>query len=126
MAVRFTEEQRACVEQLAGPVDISAGAGSGKTFTLTQRIAAALADPASGVDDIDQICAITFTRKAAAELKGRVRSTLRAQGRLDQAMKVDGAWISTIHWPRRCPRCWGVPPTSWRARCATRCCANSP
>ena len=97
MAVRFTEEQRACVEQLAGPVDISAGAGSGKTFTLTQRIAAALADPASGVDDIDQICAITFTRKAAAELKGRVRSTLRAQGLLDQAMKVDGAWISTIH-----------------------------
>ena len=97
MAVRFTEEQRACVEQLAGPVDISAGAGSGKTFTLTQRIAAALTDPASGVDDIDQICAITFTRKAAAELKGRVRSTLRAQGRLDQAMKVDGAWISTIH-----------------------------
>ena len=97
MAVRFTEEQRVCVEQLAGPVDISAGAGSGKTFTLTQRIAAALADSASGVDDIDQICAITFTRKAAAELKGRVRSTLRAQGRLDQAMKVDGAWISTIH-----------------------------
>ena len=97
MGVRFTEEQRACIEQLAGPVDISAGAGSGKTFTLTQRIAAALSDPASGVDDIDQICAITFTRKAAAELKGRVRSTLRAQGRLDQAMKVDGAWISTIH-----------------------------
>lgn len=97
MGIRFTEEQRACVEQLAGPVDISAGAGSGKTFTLTQRIAAALADPASGVDDVGQICAITFTRKAAAELKGRVRSTLRAQGRLDQAMKVDGAWISTIH-----------------------------
>lgn len=97
MAVRFTEEQRACVERLAGPLDISAGAGSGKTFTLTQRIAAALADPASGVDDIDQVCAITFTRKAAAELKGRVRTTLRSQGRLDQAMKVDGAWISTIH-----------------------------
>lgn len=97
MGVRFTEEQRACVEQLAGPVDISAGAGSGKTFTLTQRIAAALTHPESGVSDIDQICAITFTRKAAAELKGRVRSTLRAQGCLGQAMKVDGAWISTIH-----------------------------
>lgn len=97
MANAFTEEQRACVERLAGPVDISAGAGSGKTFTLTQRIAAALADPYSGVDDMDQICAITFTRKAAAELKGRVRSTLRARGLLDQAMKVDGAWISTIN-----------------------------
>ena len=95
--VRFTDEQRACVMRLSGPLDISAGAGSGKTFTLTQRIAQALADPESGVDDIDQICAITFTRKAAAELKGRVRSTLRAQGRLDQAMKVDSAWISTIH-----------------------------
>ena len=83
--------------RLVGPVDVSAGAGSGKTFTLTERIAHALADPASGVDDIDQILAITFTNKAAAELKGRVRSTLRAQGLFDQARKVDGAWISTIH-----------------------------
>ncbi len=83
--------------RLVGPVDVSAGAGSGKTFTLTERIAHALADPVSGVDDIDQILAITFTNKAAAELKGRVRSTLRAQGLFDQARKVDGAWISTIH-----------------------------
>ena len=83
--------------RLVGPVDVSAGAGSGKTFTLTERIAHALVDPASGVDDIDQILAITFTNKAAAELKGRVRSTLRAQGLFDQARKVDGAWISTIH-----------------------------
>ena len=83
--------------RLVGPVDVSAGAGSGKTFTLTERIAHALADPASGVDDIDQILAITFTNKAAAELKGRVRSTLRAQGLFVQARKVDGAWISTIH-----------------------------
>lgn len=83
--------------RLVGPVDVSAGAGSGKTFTLTERIAHALADANSGVDDIDQILAITFTNKAAAELKGRVRSTLRAQGLFDQARKVDGAWISTIH-----------------------------
>ncbi len=97
MAVRYTDEQKACVEQLVGPVDISAGAGSGKTFTLTQRIASALADPNSGVDDIDQVCAITFTEKAAAELKGRVRSTLRSKSLFDQALKVDSAWISTIH-----------------------------
>ena len=83
--------------RLVGPVDVSAGAGSGKTFTLTQRIAHALVDPSSGVDDIDQVLAITFTNKAAAELKGRVRSTLRAEGLFDQARKVDGAWISTIH-----------------------------
>lgn len=93
----YTPEQEKCILCLKGPVDVSAGAGSGKTFTLTQRIAYALSDPASGVDDIGQVLAITFTKKAAAELKSRVRSTLRAQGMFEQARKVDGAWISTIH-----------------------------
>lgn len=97
MAVNYTPEQKECVECLIGPVDVSAGAGSGKTFTLTQRIAHALVTPNTGIDSIDQICAITFTEKAAAELKGRVRSTLRAQGLFEQAGKVDDAWISTIH-----------------------------
>ncbi|MDO4182118.1 MAG: UvrD-helicase domain-containing protein [Coriobacteriia bacterium] len=97
MAVSFTPQQETCVNTLVGPVDISAGAGSGKTFTLTQRIAHALEDPTSGVDSVDQVLAITFTEKAAAELKGRVRSTLRAKGLFDEALKVDGAWISTIH-----------------------------
>ena len=97
MAINYTPEQERCVECLIGPVDVSAGAGSGKTFTLTQRIARALVQPNTGVDDIDQICAITFTEKAAAELKARVRSTLRSEGLFQQAGKVDDAWISTIH-----------------------------
>ena len=58
MAINYTPEQEKCVESLIGPVDVSAGAGSGKTFTLTQRIARALVQPNTGVDDIDQICAI--------------------------------------------------------------------
>lgn len=93
----YTPEQEKCITQFVGPVDVSAGAGSGKTFTLTQRIAHALESPTSGVDDIDQVLAITFTKKAAAELKGRVRSTLQAKGMFEQARKVDSAWISTIH-----------------------------
>lgn len=93
----YTPEQEDCITTFAGPIDVSAGAGSGKTFTLTQRIAHALESPASGVDDIDQVLAITFTKKAAAELKGRVRSTLQASGMFNQARKVDSAWISTIH-----------------------------
>lgn len=93
----LTDEQNACVQTIKGPVDISAGAGSGKTFTLTQRIASALKDPGSGVDSINQVLAITFTNKAAGELKGRVRSVLRAEGLLEDALKVDAAWISTIH-----------------------------
>ena len=59
----YTPEQEKCITQFVGPVDVSAGAGSGKTFTLTQRIAHALESSTSGVDDIDQVLAITFTKK---------------------------------------------------------------
>lgn len=84
------------------PLFVAAGAGSGKTFTLTQRIAWALS-PGSGtdgkpyLDDISQVLVITFTNAAAREIKERVRSTLRESGLADQALKVDSAWISTIH-----------------------------
>lgn len=93
----LTPEQQACVDTLEGPLDISAGAGSGKTFTLTRRIVEALKNPACEMEHIDQVLAITFTNKAANELKGRTRSTLRAEGMQDEALKVDTAWISTIH-----------------------------
>ena len=94
----LTPGQRESVECVDGPLLVSAGAGSGKTFMLTQRIAYALS-PASGpaVTDIGEVLAITFTEKAAAEIKARVKRTLRQEGRTDQALKVDAAWISTIH-----------------------------
>lgn len=93
-----TPDQRKIITCVQGPLLVSAGAGSGKTFTLTQRIAYALL-PESGpaVDDIDEVLAITFTEKAAAEIKARVKRTLRAEGLGEEALKVDGAWISTIH-----------------------------
>ncbi len=87
--------QLKCIQTLDAPLAVSAGAGSGKTFTLTRRIVNALATGA--VDDIGQVLAITYTTKAAAELKSRVRGALRAEGMVDQALKVDAAWISTIH-----------------------------
>ncbi len=98
----FTPQQRQSVTHLDGPLLICAGAGSGKTFTLTQRIAWALM-PGSGKDEsaylesVDQALVITFTNKAAGEIKSRVRNTLRANGLVDEALKVDSAWISTIH-----------------------------
>ncbi|MBQ9067917.1 MAG: ATP-dependent helicase, partial [Eggerthellaceae bacterium] len=98
----YTAGQERSVRHLDGPLLVSAGAGSGKTFTLTQRIAWALL-PGSGTDgapflgSIDEALVITFTEKAAAEIKERIRSTLRAEGMLDEALKVDAAWISTIH-----------------------------
>lgn len=98
----YTPAQKASIEHVDGPLLISAGAGSGKTFTLTRRIAWALTPGSAGegrafVDDIDQVLAITFTEKAAREIKARVRSTLRQEGLVEQALKVDAAWISTIH-----------------------------
>lgn len=87
--------QLKCINTLDEPLVVAAGAGSGKTFTLTKRIVNALT---SGyVDDIDQVLAITFTKKAAGELKSRVKASLRDAGMIDQALKVDEAWISTIH-----------------------------
>ncbi len=93
-----TPDQRDSVKRVNGPLLVSAGAGSGKTFTLTQRIAYALL-PESGpaANSIDEVLAITFTEKAAAEIKARVKRTLRAEGMAEEALKVDAAWISTIH-----------------------------
>ncbi len=91
----LTDGQRACIEMLDAPVAVSAGAGSGKTFTLTQRIIHAIKSGfASGIDDV---LAITYTAKAANEIKSRVKGTLAAAGLTEQALRVDGAWISTIH-----------------------------
>lgn len=108
--IKLDPKQERIVKTLEGPLFVSAGAGSGKTFTLTQRVMYALrpgskpreqwADPnvpEAFLDSIDQVLAITFTEKAAAELKERIRSALLAEGMETEAAKVDSAWISTIH-----------------------------
>ena len=47
--------------------------------------------------DVESILVITYTRKAAGELRTRIRAALRERGRPDLARELDGAWISTIH-----------------------------
>ena len=91
----LTIGQEKCVNTLDEPLAVSAGAGSGKTFTLTRRIVHAL--ESGYLSDIDQVLAITFTSKAAGEIKSRVKGALRAGGMTEQALKTDEAWISTIH-----------------------------
>lgn len=91
-------QQRDIVMTLDRPLFVSAGAGSGKTFTLTRRILWALS-PESGpfIRNLDQVLAITFTKDAAAEIRERVRGALIEEGMDDIALQVDDAWISTIH-----------------------------
>ncbi len=99
-----TPSQASCIQDTFGmPSAVVAGAGSGKTDTLTRRIVYALEHPElSGATDIERILAITYTNKAASELKSRIRAALSEaatpeNGLALQAAKVDGAWISTIH-----------------------------
>jgi len=89
----LNEEQLAAVDA-AGSVFVSAGAGTGKTSVLVERYVRAVCD--RGID-VESILVITYTRKAAGELRSRIRAALRARGRPDLARELDGAWISTIH-----------------------------
>jgi len=87
------EQQLAAVEA-TGEVFVSAGAGTGKTAVLVERFARAVCD--QGLD-VDSILVITYTRRAAGELRTRIRAELARRGRHDLARELDGAWISTIH-----------------------------
>lgn len=99
---RYTPGQEKTIKTLDKPLFVAAGAGSGKTFTLTQRIVWALKED-SGADgkpylsSLDQALIITFTNAAATEIKERVREALEKEGLHSAALQVDDAWISTIH-----------------------------
>jgi ATP-dependent exoDNAse (exonuclease V) beta subunit len=73
---------------------IPAGAGSGKTYRITKQLAEWVKE---GRVAPDRIAAVTFTEAAASELRGRIRSTLIERGRLEDAHKLDSAFITTIH-----------------------------
>ena len=90
---RINPEQRAAIEA-RGHVFVSAGAGTGKTLVLVERFAKAVCD--EGLD-VGSVLVITYTERAAGELRGRIRRELLDRGRDDLARELDGAWISTIH-----------------------------
>ena len=83
----LNEPQRNAVETLDGPVLVLAGAGTGKTRVLTTRLGHLLATRKARPD---QILAVTFTNKAAGEMKHRVSEMLGGR-------PVEGWWLGTFH-----------------------------
>jgi ATP-dependent helicase/nuclease subunit A len=86
------EQQRAIEER--GVVFVSAGAGTGKTTVIVERFCKAVCE--RGLD-VDSLLVITYTERAAGELRGRIRKRLHELGRHDLERELDAAWISTIH-----------------------------
>jgi DNA helicase-2/ATP-dependent DNA helicase PcrA len=97
-------EQRAVAETLRGPVRVLAGAGTGKTRAITHRIAYGVA---TGVYNPMEVLAVTFTTRAAGEMRGRLR-TLGAAG--VQARTFHSAALRQVRyfWPKVYG---GAPPT---------------
>ncbi len=100
-----TAEQRAAIGARGRDAFLEAGAGTGKTTVLVDRYCAAVAD--DGVE-VETILAFTFTERAAAEMRARIREVLdqRSQGAADPdrsdelrqaARATERAWVLTIH-----------------------------
>ncbi|MDE7439309.1 MAG: UvrD-helicase domain-containing protein, partial [Clostridia bacterium] len=100
--MEITAQQREAIES-SGKVIVSASAGSGKTFVMIQKLVCAIEN---GVD-LDSVLAVTFTKKAAAQMKEKLRKAIigaMAEADKDkrlalkiQLSKIPSADISTIH-----------------------------
>jgi ATP-dependent helicase/nuclease subunit A len=94
MSVAFTTEQRAAIDDRRGSALLAANAGSGKTAVMAERcVEAVLHDGVA----VGSILALTFTEKAAGELRDRIRRRFVALGEEEHARAVDAGWIGTIH-----------------------------
>ena len=92
--MRFTDDQLTAITRRDSSLIVSAGAGTGKTSVLVERFVRAVNEDGA---DVTSILAITFTEKAAAQLKQRVRARFVDLNDVEHAREAEAAWISTIH-----------------------------
>ncbi len=97
MAVRWTEDQLAAIEDASPSLLVSAAAGSGKTAVLVARVLRAL----RGGGDVTRLLIVTFTRAAAAEMRERIAQALDRESAdphlYRQQQRLSRAQISTLH-----------------------------
>jgi ATP-dependent exoDNAse (exonuclease V) beta subunit len=76
---------------------VSASAGSGKTYRLTEEVIAAVASSDRKPIEIDGLVAVTYTTKAQAELEARIRRVLVEKGAGERAQQLPLAYLGTVH-----------------------------
>ncbi|MFA5407934.1 MAG: UvrD-helicase domain-containing protein, partial [Bacilli bacterium] len=93
MSRTWTPNQLEAIEKVGTNIIVSAGAGSGKTSVLTQRVIHKL----KRGTDINQLLVLTFTKAAAYEMKKRIRESLKDEVSLkDQLALIDASYITTF------------------------------
>jgi ATP-dependent helicase/nuclease subunit A len=102
LSLTLSQHQREAAVAADTHLLVTAGAGSGKTRTVVARVLYLLGVEVAGRQiakpvELRQIAAITFTNKAAAELKLQLREALRDAGCREEAYQVDTARVGTIH-----------------------------
>lgn len=101
-AVTWSDSQRQAIEARRGEILVSAGAGSGKTSVLVERLIQLITDEHDPVD-IEQILAVTFTEEAAAQMRRRIDQAIRKKleiapnARLEKQLAlIERSWICTV------------------------------
>ena len=90
--MKWSDEQKEAIEKYGMNIIVSAGAGSGKTAVLSERVLHHIQNNMS----VDELLILTFTNAAAAEMKERIRKKLIKNNFLNEANKVDTAYITTF------------------------------
>src|SRR3989338_6172631 len=90
----YSQQQKAAIEIFDRELCVSAGAGSGKTSVLVERFLHAVTRQKI---EPERILAITFTEKAAGEMKSRLVTECRQRGLKDFRRRIESCTISTIH-----------------------------
>ena len=89
---KWTNEQLEAIHQSGQNIIVSAGAGSGKTAVLTERVITKLKQ---GIH-INELLILTFTKAAALEMKERIRKSIKLENLIDELKYIDSAYITTF------------------------------